>query len=364
MSDKFNGFSQDEINRVSGQKNKKLPIDNGIKPATFRGHGGIRRMPDKSEINRLQKMQGNMAANKKNLADKIQQMDTNDSMEEINLDSSLSKSIEEALFYKPPEKSQQQSNETTTTTSKTPATNTMARTPTLTTSRPNIAAGQPYTHKELDSQQQQQTSNTSSILKLNLEDESKISSTCSNSMDDDESILPSAADEKTNDAFVPPSSLNVQSPFRGISLKDFETHRKMIEEQNRQKKDLLYKVIEQHSQKTAAEARKIAEIKAELSKLDNDLAVDVAVLRKQIEAACIHFSNIEKNYLKIEAQFLKAKMDLHNASEKKELLTEHLCTVIAHNEDRKAQKLTELMEKVGLSSPNNGDYEPPSSTSK
>lgn len=29
MSDKFNGFSQDEINRVSGQKNKKLPIDNG-----------------------------------------------------------------------------------------------------------------------------------------------------------------------------------------------------------------------------------------------------------------------------------------------------------------------------------------------
>lgn len=41
-------------------------------------------------------------------------------------------------------------------------------------------------------------------------------------------------------------------------------------------------------------------------------------------------------------------MDLHNASEKKELLTEHLCTVIAHNEDRKAQKLTELMHKVGL----------------
>lgn len=55
-----------------------------------------------------------------------------------------------------------------------------------------------------------------------------------------------------------------------------------------------------------------------------------------------------KQYIRIEAQFLKAKMDLHNASEKKELLTEHLCTVIAHNEDRKAQKLTELMQKVGL----------------
>lgn len=68
-----------------------------------------------------------------------------------------------------------------------------------------------------------------------------------------------------------------------------------------------------------------------------------------------------KHYMKIESQFLKAKMDLHNAAEKKELLTEHLCTVIAHNEDRKAQKLTELMEKVGLTT--NGEYEPPTSTS-
>lgn len=36
------------------------------------------------------------------------------------------------------------------------------------------------------------------------------------------------------------------------------------------------------------------------------------------------------------------------AREKKELLTEHLCTIISHNEDRKSKKLTELMEKVGL----------------
>lgn len=37
------------------------------------------------------------------------------------------------------------------------------------------------------------------------------------------------------------------------------------------------------------------------------------------------------------------------ARERKELLTEHLCTIISHNEDRKAEKLSELMEKVGLS---------------
>lgn len=53
-------------------------------------------------------------------------------------------------------------------------------------------------------------------------------------------------------------------------------------------------------------------------------------------------------YQQIESQFLKAKLELHQSSEKKELLTEHLCTIISHNEDRKAKKLTELMEKVGI----------------
>lgn len=32
---------------------------------------------------------------------------------------------------------------------------------------------------------------------------------------------------------------------RGVSLKDFQSHQKMMEEQNKQKKDLLYKAIEQ-----------------------------------------------------------------------------------------------------------------------
>lgn len=36
-----------------------------------------------------------------------------------------------------------------------------------------------------------------------------------------------------------------RSMFQGVSLKDFENHRKMIEEQNRQKKDLLAKALEQ-----------------------------------------------------------------------------------------------------------------------
>lgn len=37
----------------------------------------------------------------------------------------------------------------------------------------------------------------------------------------------------------------VLTPFKGMSLKDFEQQRKLMEEQNRQKRDILHKAIEQ-----------------------------------------------------------------------------------------------------------------------
>ncbi|GAB0096214.1 RAB6-interacting golgin [Sergentomyia squamirostris] len=142
------------------------------------------------------------------------------------------------------------------------------------------------------------------------------------------------------------------SPFRGVSLRDFESQRKMMEEHNKQKQEMLYKAIEQHSERTAAEAKKLHEVRQELKKLDAELAGDVAILRKQIESATIQYANTQKQYQQIEMMFLKAKRELYEASEKKDLLTEHLITIIAHKEDRKAKRLTELMEKVGLSPDN------------
>ncbi|XP_055623207.1 RAB6-interacting golgin, partial [Toxorhynchites rutilus septentrionalis] len=145
------------------------------------------------------------------------------------------------------------------------------------------------------------------------------------------------------------------TPFKGMSLKDFEQQRRLMQEQNKQKRAMLQKTIDQHAQKTAAEASKLQEIRTELAKLDTELASDVSILRKQIDAASLHFSNVEKNYLSIENLFLKAKVELHQAHERKEMLTEHLCTIISHNEERKAKRLSELMEKVGLSV--NGDFD-------
>ncbi|XP_034481563.1 RAB6-interacting golgin [Drosophila innubila] len=318
MAEKFNGFSHDEILKITGVKQGgRGNADTALK--MMKNQPGIRRMPDKifrqADQLRKQQQQQQQAQQKPQqvAATKAKSRsttptepepkkaptptpsDNGNSEESLNLESGLSESLVQALYCG---------------SVKAPTSNGKASTATYATVNDSG------------------TTDDSSILKIS-------------STDDDASILPSTKDS-TGDR------LSTDSPFKGISLKDFEQHRRMIEEQNKQKKQMLYKAIEQHTQKTAAESRKIEQIRHELSKLESDLAVDVALLRKQIDTACIHFATVEKQYIKIEAQFLKAKVDLHNASEKKELLTEHLCTVIAHNEDRKAQKLTELMQKVGL----------------
>ncbi|KAH8285960.1 hypothetical protein KR054_000061 [Drosophila jambulina] len=328
MTDRFNGFSHDEILKITGVKEggagKRAAGLEAAKQA-LRNHPGIRRMPDKifrqADQLRKQHQQQQQPQQKKTQkvddakktksrattpTEKTPTPTVEDDAEaadrlSLDLDRPLSDSLMDALYH--------------------------GHAP---------ARDKAATYADAGGENSEATStDDSSILKMSGSNSQAISSA------DDVSILPSTKDSSRE-------RLNTDSPFKGVSLKDFEQHRRMIEEQNKQKKQMLYQAIEQHTQKTAAESRKIEEIRHELSKLESDLAVDVALLRKQIDNACIHFSNVEKQYVKIEAQFLKAKIELHNASEKKELLTEHLCTVIAHNEDRKAQKLTELMQKVGL----------------
>jgi len=55
-----------------------------------------------------------------------------------------------------------------------------------------------------------------------------------------------------------------------------------------------------------------------------------------------------KRYDRAEREFIEAKTDLHNKSEAKDLLTEHLYTIIHQNEVRKAKKLAELTHKLEL----------------
>ena len=55
-----------------------------------------------------------------------------------------------------------------------------------------------------------------------------------------------------------------------------------------------------------------------------------------------------KRFEHAESEYVAAKLELHRAAEAKELLAEHLCSIIQQNEMRKANKLAELMTTLNL----------------
>ena len=55
-----------------------------------------------------------------------------------------------------------------------------------------------------------------------------------------------------------------------------------------------------------------------------------------------------KRYERAEKEFIASKEALFARSERKDQLTSHLANIIQLNEERKAKKLTELMEELDI----------------
>ena len=60
------------------------------------------------------------------------------------------------------------------------------------------------------------------------------------------------------------------------------------------------------------------------------------------------WSLFRKRFENAEHEYVLAKINLHKATELKELLSEHLCAVVQENEVRKAKKLSELTAALRL----------------
>jgi len=135
-------------------------------------------------------------------------------------------------------------------------------------------------------------------------------------------------------------------------LEMFQEKQKFIEEQNRKRKEMLSKAILDRQKQTDQESRKLQIVQAELAKIDTLLNTDVQFLRESIEQASLEFMKAQKRYDDAEKEFIAAKLHLFGVSERKELLTDHLCSIIEQNEQRKAKRLTELMVELQLDSPN------------
>lgn len=136
-------------------------------------------------------------------------------------------------------------------------------------------------------------------------------------------------------------------------LQELQLRQKLMEEQNKKRKEMLAKALADRTKQTAEEVMKLEKIKKELQILDSQFSQDVAVLRGKIDQACLSYADAEKHYLKVEKEFLQAKIHLQKEKEKKELLTEHLCALITHNETRKAKKLETLMLELATDNKQN-----------
>lgn len=181
----------------------------------MRRHIGIKRLPDTNEINHakvpqhpLSTIKGSKTNNILNNVAKTEPIIR--STMDINLDQSMSKSIEEALFYQPLKISHPNKKE-------------------IVKSKSNIASS--FINEECSD---------SSILKVSTSVQSETSSTYSNDTDD-LSIVPSAIANPLPKPLKQLNCLNIQSPFKITSFTDAQLHRKMVEVENRQKKELLYK---------------------------------------------------------------------------------------------------------------------------
>ncbi|XP_073946684.1 uncharacterized protein isoform X2 [Choristoneura fumiferana] len=182
---------------------------------------------------------------------------------------------------------------------------------------------------------------TASSVDLNIEDNVFPEETIEVNTDD-------KINRKKNSADVTPdlvrsNYMEDQSGNHSVKIGELQLKQKIMEEQNKKRKEMLAKALADRTKQTEEEVIRLEKIKKELEVLDGQFSQEVSVLRKRIDQACLSYADAEKHYLKVEKEFLQAKINLQKEKEKKELLTEHLCALITHNETRKAQKLETLM---------------------
>ena len=72
-------------------------------------------------------------------------------------------------------------------------------------------------------------------------------------------------------------------------MEAFQVKQKLIEEQNRRRKEMLNKAIVDRKKKTDSETKKLELVRQELEKIDLMLNTDVQFLRDSIEQASLEF---------------------------------------------------------------------------
>ncbi|TRY63105.1 hypothetical protein TCAL_03916 [Tigriopus californicus] len=147
----------------------------------------------------------------------------------------------------------------------------------------------------------------------------------------------------------PPPPLGVApNATHGTLNPDLLSHVAADEENSSEPLNSAIPAPEAGKQRTCEETEKLQRAQAELGQIDKCLSADVRLIRDEIETASLEFMESQKRYDRAEKEFVSAKLRLHQTSERKEQLTEHLITVIQQSELRKGQKLEEIMRVLDI----------------
>lgn len=90
-----------------------------------------------------------------------------------------------------------------------------------------------------------------------------------------------------------PQSTEENVTIKVRDLSELQTRQKLMEEQNRKRKELLAKALADRTKRTQEEVQRLNEIQAELKKLDVCLSSDVKILRKQIDVASLDYTEAQ-----------------------------------------------------------------------
>ena len=114
------------------------------------------------------------------------------------------------------------------------------------------------------------------------------------------------------------------------------------------KEKLVQSALQHRFKKMEAEEMKLRQIRSTLKSLSADTGKEIHVLRGKIEYTESMLAKAEGTLRYKEKEVIELKENVNKLREKKNLLTEHLSTIIYESEKKKQEKLKELMVALDL----------------
>ena len=121
-----------------------------------------------------------------------------------------------------------------------------------------------------------------------------------------------------------------------------------LKQELEKKEKLVQSALQHRFKKMEAEEIKLRQIRSTLKSLSVDTGKEIHVLRGKIENTESMLAKAEGTLRYKEKEIIELKESVNKLRDKKNLLTEHLSTIIYESEKKKQEKLKELMVALDL----------------